>query len=156
MELCRRMPPRKKTELALLVLKAFPALRAALWTCSQQPKVWCRRSSWKAQKGYSKFTKTQNLPPQLLPMHLSTSYPKAAVLAAYKKSVYIQVLVNRAMDTWPISCRWSIYCPGSYRIKPLHNSIDDIVKHCHVRFPGCRIFFFSSEQKLPVSAGYKY
>ena len=84
----------------------------------------------------------QNLPPQLLPMHLSTSYPKAAVLAAYKKSVYIQVLVNRAMDTWPISCPWSIYCPGSYRIKPLHNSIDDIVKHCHVRFPGCRKTFF--------------
>ena len=44
------------------------------------------------------------------------------------------------MDTWPISCPWSIYCPGSYRIKPLHNSIDDIVKHCHVRFPGCSQF----------------
>ena len=51
-ESCRRMPPRKKTELALVVLRAFPALRAALWTCSQQRKVWCRRSSWKAQKEY--------------------------------------------------------------------------------------------------------
>ena len=112
-ESCHRMPPRKKTELAPLVLRAFPALRAALWTCSQQRKVWCRRSSWKAQKEYSKFTKTQNLPPQLLPMHLSTLYPQAALLAAGKKSFYIQVLVNTAMDTWPISC------PDSYQIKPL-------------------------------------
>ena len=39
--------------------------------------------------------------------------PQAALLAAGKKSFYIQVLVNTAMDTWPISC------PDSYQIKPL-------------------------------------
>jgi len=44
-----------KIELALLVLRAFPALRAALWTCSEQPKVWCRRSSWKDTTAFQKI-----------------------------------------------------------------------------------------------------
>ena len=144
-ELCRRMPPRKKPELALLVLKAFPALAGSTVDMLTTAESMVQTKLLEGPKRVFEIHENQNLPPQLLPMHLSTSYPKAAVLAAYKKSVYIQVLVNRAMDTWPISCPWSIYCPGSYRIKPLHNSIDDIMKHCHVRFPGCRIFLFGTK-----------
>ena len=76
-----RMPPRNKIELALLVLRAFPALRAALWTCSEQPKVWCRRSSWKAQKEYSKFTKIQIYAPNSFLCIYPLRTPKAALFA---------------------------------------------------------------------------
>ena len=91
-----RMPPRILMELALLVLRAFPALRAALWTCSQQPKVWCRRGLWKAQKGYSKSKTIPNLPSNSIPC----IYPLCTTSNSVGQNLNrTNFLANRAMDT---------------------------------------------------------
>ena len=117
-----RMPPRKEIELALLVLRAFPALRAALWTCSEQPKVWCRRSSWKAQTEYSKFTKIQIYPPNSFLCIYPLRTPKRLCSPKKNRSIF-KFWAKRAMDTCSISC------PGSYWIKPLHIWIHEALKH---------------------------
>ena len=64
-----------------------------------------------------------NLRPQLLPVHLSTSYPQSSSVRLKEIILYIQVLANRAVDACSISC------PGSYWIKPLRNWIHEMVKH---------------------------
>ena len=73
-------------------------------------------------KGYSVFEIDEHLkstPPT--PSCASIHFvPQAALLAKTVGSIQVG---NRAMDTWSISFR------GFYRIKPLHNSIDDMVKH---------------------------